>query len=1230
MAKVISSIGNSVISRTSQLFNDGENSTSEYVESIELGTVAFSNDYNDLDNIPPESEGITNLSYIASPTNGVVNSDTGTDATIPLGTTINAGLLSPADKTKLDNTSGVNSGDQDLQSVLDNGNIATSDIQLLEGAGIYIYKIGNNTNEVGALLDGNNGGELRLFNAINPVLIPNVIYPNTEQTLSGDFMLPLGTGLTQTLATLDDIPSPIDITGLVPYTGATTNVDLGEFQIKTGQLEFDQIPTGTFSTGKIRWNDSDGTAEIMLKGGNVTLQIGQEQLLRVVNKTGIDLLESQYKVVYISGAQGNRLKVDLALSNNTVNSNKTIGIVTENINNNNEGFITTSGLVRNINTTGSLQSETWTDGDILYVSSTILGGLTNVMPISPNHKVLAGYVVKAHITQGSIFAKVDTGLSLGEIHDVKIVGTTAGKFLGSTTEGVWENKTVDSILGYIPENLLNKQNSLTVDGTGVKYATVDAVNTLKWIKSNETLYLAQRKGDVLYGILDQYTGEEITLSKVTGTPTVDGIIYFQLGSEYFIRNGDVTVLNFGADPTGMNDSSLAFQKAIDILPEGVLQEEPELQGQSPLGGGGRVMVPDGKYKISNSVLIPSHVEIFGSSAGGVTIFSYVNNDALFKRKDRVGVYATMGIKLTNLFIEGTNSTNGSAADFARADYGVVTNLKIWNFDVDGFILSKCQYWKFYNCEIQGCAGVGIHMKTADTYPCSNNHIYGNKFSTNGIGVVINGGTNGIHGGTTQNNTIAGIKVGGGVVGQDDAFMNVIDNVHFEYHFDSYDLICEVNSFNTLVTGCFFVVPAVAKTKAFIYNRGITNVTYCSTQTQNITPINGSVSPIEQHVLDGYINVIGGSWGNFLNEKQVVKPNVVNGDLRFRARVTLSNGNSPNLKQTGGTDYYSPDTGVGISGTYSADQHPRWKLNGSSLYFGQGSNSPSEVLGNYGSEWRMFDDNYRFIEVGGNNSTITYRWTGFSDIYGANRIVNGMDGTGEMYYLFQVSNSSTKGNESWDDVFKINANGTIEGSDGTNANHFVTKSQLDLKANLDSPTLTGIPTAPTATVGTNTTQLATTAFVQAANGTFVADAITNGVTTIAPSQNAVFDGLALKANLGGATFNGQVETFNASFLTNQDYKLNSLGSGLTTTVGSGYSFTTGGGTGWVSSAPITATRFDGGIVRLKSYTVATLPTGVQGDTAFVTDATAPTYLGILIGGGSIVAPVFYNGTTWVSH
>lgn len=62
---------------------------------------------------------------------------------------------------------------------------------------------------------------------------------------------------------------------------------------------------------------------------------------------------------------------------------------------------------------------------------------------------------------------------------------------------------------------------------------------------------------------------------------------------------------------------------------------------------------------------------------------------------------------------------------------------------------------------------------------------------------------------------------------------------------------------------------------------------------------------------------------------------------------------------------------------------------------------------------------------------------------------------------------------------------------TAATDIVRKTELDLKANTASPGLTGVPTAPTATAGTNTNQLATTAFVQ---GAVSAAIITSGTYT----------------------------------------------------------------------------------------------------------------------------------------
>lgn len=59
---------------------------------------------------------------------------------------------------------------------------------------------------------------------------------------------------------------------------------------------------------------------------------------------------------------------------------------------------------------------------------------------------------------------------------------------------------------------------------------------------------------------------------------------------------------------------------------------------------------------------------------------------------------------------------------------------------------------------------------------------------------------------------------------------------------------------------------------------------------------------------------------------------------------------------------------------------------------------------------------------------------------------------------------------------------IDGSADTASHDFkiaAAEAAISGKADLDSPALTGVPTAPTAAVGTNTTQHATTAFVQAA-------------------------------------------------------------------------------------------------------------------------------------------------------
>lgn len=217
-------------------------------------------------------------------------------------------------------------------------------------------------------------------------------------------------------------------------TGINSGISLADY------VDFDTAAGATGAVGRLHWNDQDGTLDLGLKGGNVTMQIGQEQFIRVVNKTGADLLEANYQCVKISGAQGQRPKVALAMADSDLNSADTIGLVTETIHNNNEGFVTTGGIVRGINTTGSLQGESWNDGDVLYLSGTTAGRLTNVKPSAPTHTVIVGFVIYAHANQGKIFVKVDNGYEIDELHNVKITSPADGDVLTyDAALGVWKN-----------------------------------------------------------------------------------------------------------------------------------------------------------------------------------------------------------------------------------------------------------------------------------------------------------------------------------------------------------------------------------------------------------------------------------------------------------------------------------------------------------------------------------------------------------------------------------------------------------------------------------------------------------------------------------------------------------------------------------------------------------------------------------------------------------------------
>jgi len=199
----------------------------------------------------------------------------------------------------------------------------------------------------------------------------------------------------------DDLQSVTD-------RGATTDVestfsssiDLSDSQIKnTGYIDFSTGLTIACQEGRVHWSDDDGTLCLGMPGGNVELQIGQENLIRVTNDESITIADGG--LVYVSGAVGNNPKVMLA--DNTDYSNtgsRTIAMATEDILSNHKGYVTTFGLVRGVNTSGC------SAGNVLYLGSTP-GTFTNIKPSSPSEVVEVGYCLRSHATEGVVFVTVD-------------------------------------------------------------------------------------------------------------------------------------------------------------------------------------------------------------------------------------------------------------------------------------------------------------------------------------------------------------------------------------------------------------------------------------------------------------------------------------------------------------------------------------------------------------------------------------------------------------------------------------------------------------------------------------------------------------------------------------------------------------------------------------------------------------------------------------------------------
>jgi hypothetical protein len=160
----------------------------------------------------------------------------------------------------------------------------------------------------------------------------------------------------------------------------------------------------------------------------VTLNIGEELWVRARNNTGVAITNGQ--AVYISGATGNKPTIALGQADARATS-ETIGIATHDIENNTEGFITTYGLVRDVDTSAFI------DGDELYLSDTTPGALTATKPTADaSYKLPVAHVLNAHVNQGIIFIHTDTPMDFTDMAMVGAINGVAGDFSTLAVAGV--------------------------------------------------------------------------------------------------------------------------------------------------------------------------------------------------------------------------------------------------------------------------------------------------------------------------------------------------------------------------------------------------------------------------------------------------------------------------------------------------------------------------------------------------------------------------------------------------------------------------------------------------------------------------------------------------------------------------------------------------------------------------------------------------------------------------
>ena len=253
------------------------------------------------------------------------------------------------------------------------------------------------------------------------------------------------------------------------------------------------------------------------------------------------------------GTDGNSGHILIApmQANGTVEPRYFIGVTDAAIGNGEIGKVVHLGVINQVNTNA------FSDGDVLWCDPTIPGGFTTTEPEAPAVKLAAAIVLNSS-TNGKLLVRVQGNEGLHELHDVHIEDVLEGQALvWDEAQGYWRNGVVSgSSGGTATATLVVEEDSFLGDGTTVAFDLTSSIQR----ESQTQVYI-----DGVYQSKSNYTvsGKTITFSEAPESGTDIEVIHLisvsaVVGTDDFTGDGTEDTYTLSQPLSSKNNTQVYF------------------------------------------------------------------------------------------------------------------------------------------------------------------------------------------------------------------------------------------------------------------------------------------------------------------------------------------------------------------------------------------------------------------------------------------------------------------------------------------------------------------------------------------------------------------------------------------------------------------------------------------------------------------------------------------------